>query len=333
MDEVGAALIAISLVLCAVFVPTVFITGISGQFYRQFALTIAGATVISLIVSLTLSPALCALLLKPKHEQAPAFWARPLHAFFHGFNWGFDKVAAGYGWLARHVVRLTAITLVVYVGILAFGLNEFRKTPIGFIPQLDRGYLIIVTQLPAGASLARTDDVNRRAVEMALQVPGVIGAVNVVGFSGATFTNAPNAGAVFAVLEPFEKRAGDPKRTANAITGQLYGKLAAIQEALIFVVQPPPVQGIGNAGGFRMMVEDRAGRGSQALLDVVNAMTRSSRKCSRCSRCRPRSSISTSTAPRRSCSASTCRTCSPPCRSMSARSTSTTLISSDAPSG
>ncbi len=278
MDEVGAALIAISLVLCAVFVPTVFITGISGQFYRQFALTIAGATVISLIVSLTLSPALCALLLKPRHARAPSFWARPLHAFFRGFNWGFDKVAAGYGWLARHVVRLTAITLVVYAGILVFGLNEFRKTPIGFIPQLDRGYLIIVTQLPAGASLARTDEVNRRAVEMALQVPGIIGAVNVVGFSGATFTNAPNAGAIFAVLEPFEKRAGDPKRSANAVIGQLYGKLAAIQEALIFVVPPPPVQGIGNAGGFRMMVEDRAGRGSQALLDAVNEMMARARK-------------------------------------------------------
>jgi hydrophobe/amphiphile efflux-1 (HAE1) family protein len=278
MDEVGAALIAISLVLCAVFVPTVFITGISGQFYRQFALTIAGATIISLLVSLTLSPALCALLLKPKHDQKPAFWARPLHAFFRLFNRGFDGVARGYGWLTRHVVRVTALTLVVYAGILAFGLNEFRKTPVGFIPQLDRGYLIIVTQLPPGASLARTDEVNRRAVEMALQVPGVIGAVNVVGFSGATFTNAPNAGAVFAVLEPFAKRAGDPARTANAITGQLYGKLASIREALIFVVQPPPVQGIGNAGGFRMMVEDRAGRGSQALLDAVNALMDRARK-------------------------------------------------------
>jgi hydrophobe/amphiphile efflux-1 (HAE1) family protein len=278
MDEVGGALIAIALVLCAVFVPSVFITGISGQFYRQFALTIAGATVISLLVSLTLSPALCALLLKPRHGRTPAFWARPLHAFFRLFNRSFDAVARGYGWLASHVVRLAVIMLVIYAGILALGLSEFRKTPVGFIPQLDRGYLIIVTQLPAGASLARTDAVNRRAVEIALKVPGVTGAVNVVGFSGATFTNAPNAGAVFVVLEPFEQRAGDPKRTANAIIGQLYGKLAEIQEALIFVVPPPPVQGIGNAGGFRMMVEDRSGGGSQALLDAVNTVMDRARK-------------------------------------------------------
>jgi multidrug efflux pump subunit AcrB len=255
-----------------VFIPTVFITGISGQFYRQFALTIAGATIISLVVSLTLSPAMCALLLKPHDTRQPPFWARPLHAFFRMFNWSFDRVAAGYGWLSARVVRFAVLTLVVYAGILAFGLNEFQKTPVGFIPQLDRGYLIVVTQLPPGASLSRTDAVNRRAVELAKQVPGVAGAVNVVGFSGATFTVAPNAGAVFVVLDPFEERAGDPNKSANAIIRQLYGKLGSIQEALILVVPPPPVQGIGNAGGFRMMVEDRAGRGSQPLLDAVNAV-------------------------------------------------------------
>ena len=272
MDEVGAALVAIALVLCAVFVPTVFITGISGQFYRQFALTIAGATIISLVVSLTLSPALCALLLRSREEQTPRWWARPLHGFFYLFNTGFDRLTAGYGWLSARVVRFALITLVVYAGILAFGLNEFRKTPVGFIPQLDRGYLIVVVQLPSGASLSRTDEVNRRAVELAMQVPGVAGAVNVVGFSGATFTVAPNAGAIFTVLEPFEQRAGDPNKSANAIIRQLYAKLSVIQEALILIVPPPPVQGIGNAGGFRMMVEDRAGRGSAALLEAVNAV-------------------------------------------------------------
>ncbi len=272
MDEVGAALVAIALVLCAVFVPTVFITGISGQFYRQFALTIAGATIISLVVSLTLSPALCALLLRSREEQTPRWWARPLHGFFYLFNTGFDRLTAGYGWLSARVVRFALITLVVYAGILAFGLNEFRKTPVGFIPQLDRGYLIVVVQLPSGASLSRTDEVNRRAVELAMQVPGVAGAVNVVGFSGATFTVAPNAGAIFTVLEPFEQRAGDPNKSANSIIRQLYAKLSVIQEALILIVPPPPVQGIGNAGGFRMMVEDRAGRGSAALLEAVNAV-------------------------------------------------------------
>ncbi|HEY2186836.1 MAG TPA: efflux RND transporter permease subunit, partial [Xanthobacteraceae bacterium] len=203
MNEVGAALIAIALVLCAVFVPSGFITGISGQFYRQFALTIAGATIISLLVSLTLSPALCALLLRPHEHRPTTFWHYPMRLLFGGFNRGYEILAAGYGWLAGRVVRLSLVMLVVYGGIVLFGLDAFRRTPLGFIPPLDRGYLIAVVQLPPGASLARTDEVNRRAAEIARQVPGVAGAVNVVGFSGATFTNAPNSGALFVVLEPF----------------------------------------------------------------------------------------------------------------------------------
>ena len=272
MNEVGAALIAIALVLCAVFVPSGFITGISGQFYRQFALTIAGATIISLLVSLTLSPALCALLLRPHRQRSPRFWEYPLQAVFRGFNSGYDIIAAGYGWLAGRVVRLSVVMLVVYGAIVVFGLNEFRLTPLGFIPALDRGYLIAVIQLPPGASLARTDEVNRRAAEIARQVPGVAGAVNVVGFSGATFTNAPNSGALFVVLEPFAQRAHDPRKSSSAVLRELYGRFASIQEALIFVVPPPPVQGIGNAGGFRMMIEDRAGRGPQALQEVVGTI-------------------------------------------------------------
>ncbi|HEY7085892.1 MAG TPA: multidrug efflux RND transporter permease subunit [Hyphomicrobiaceae bacterium] len=273
MDEVGSALIAIALVLCAVFVPAAFITGISGQFYRQFALTIAGATVISLIVSLTLSPALCALLLKPHaHRTQARWWMAPLHGFFRAFNAGFEAMARGYGWLAARIVRIAAVMLVVYAAVIAYGLNEFRKTPAGFIPQLDAGYLIVVTQLPSGASLDRTDAVNRRVVEMALQVPGVVHAVNFAGFSGATFTNAPNSGAIFLALEPFEKRARDPKKSAAAIQGALFQRFAAIQEGLVVVVMPPPVRGIGTSGGFRMMVEDRGGAGSQALQGAVYAM-------------------------------------------------------------
>ena len=273
MDEVGGALVAIALVLCAVFVPSAFITGISGQFYKQFALTIAGATVISLTVSLTLSPALCALLLRPhqQHEKI-GWWQRPLRGFFGYFNVGFDKLARGYGWLASRVVRYVVIMLVVYAGIIAFGLNEFRKTPIGFIPALDRGYLIVVAQLPPGAALSRTDAVQRRIVDTALKTPGVIGAMNIVGFSGATFTNAPNAGAAFLVLDSFEKRAKDPNQSALGIQRALFGKLATIQDAMVFVVAPPPVMGIGNAGGFRLIIEDRAGRGPQALLDAAYAM-------------------------------------------------------------
>jgi len=273
MDEVGAALVAIALVLSAVFVPSAFITGISGQFYRQFALTIAGATIISLIVSLTLSPALCALLLKPHDHRPPRFWERPIRGFFRGFNYLFDALASGYGWIAARVVRFAVLMMLVYAGVIAFGLNEFRQTPVGFIPQVDRGYLIVAAQLPPGASLARTDSVMRRIAEICLKTPGVAHGVNIVGFSGATFTQAPNAGAFFAVLDPFEERGRDPDvKSAGAIQRELFKRLAGIQEAFVVVVQPPPVQGIGNAGGFRMMVEDRAGRGPQALQAAVNAM-------------------------------------------------------------
>ncbi|HEY2135264.1 MAG TPA: multidrug efflux RND transporter permease subunit [Xanthobacteraceae bacterium] len=273
MDEVGSALVAIALVLCAVFVPSAFITGISGQFYRQFALTIAGATVISLIVSLTLSPAMCALLLKPHDSQhRDRWWERPIHGFFRLFNRGFEAVGRGYGWVVSRTVRISAIVLLVYIGILAFGLNEFRKTPVGFIPQVDRGYLIVVIQLPPGASLSRTDEVQQRAVDIALKTPGVGHAVNIVGFSGATFTNAPNSGAVFLTLDPWEDRAADPAQSAAGITAALVKKLAPIQDALILVVQPPPVAGIGNAGGFRMMIEDRAGQGSAALQSLAARM-------------------------------------------------------------
>ena len=273
MDEVGGALIAIALVLTAVFVPTAFITGISGQFYRQFALTIAGATLISLVVSLTLSPAMCALLLKPHtgHERVP-WWARPVRFLFRLFNRGFDGVAAGYHWLAGRIVRIAVLMLVAYAAILAYGLNEFRNTPVGFIPNQDVGYLIGVVQLPPAASLARTDEVNRKVVDIALETPGVAHAVNIVGFSGATFTNAPNAGAVFIVLEPFEARGRDPKRSAPAIQAELFKRLSAIQEGLVLVVSPPPVRGIGTAGGVRMMIQDRAAVGSQALQGAVTTM-------------------------------------------------------------
>jgi hydrophobe/amphiphile efflux-1 (HAE1) family protein len=273
MDEVGGALVAIALVLTAVFVPSAFITGISGQFYRQFALTIAGATIISLIVSLTLSPAMCALLLRPHAERARvAWWARPIRLFFRAFNWLFEGLAGGYGWLTRHIVRIAVLLLIAYAGILAYGLNEFRKTPVGFIPNQDVGYLIGVVQLPPGASLDRTDAVNRKVVEIALDTPGVAHAVNIVGFSGATFTNAPNSGAVFIVEEPFEKRARDPRRSAPAIQATLVQRLSAIQEGLVLVVSPPPVRGIGTAGGVRMMIQDRRGVGTQELQKAVNDM-------------------------------------------------------------
>ena len=273
MDEVGTALISIALVLCAVFVPTVFITGISGQFYRQFALTITSATIISLICSLTLSPAMCALLLKPhKAAHEERWFEKPLHGFFRLFNRGFDALASGYSGIVRRIVRFAVLMLVAYIAILGFGLNEFRKTPQGFIPQIDRGILIVAAQLPPGASLERTDKVMRRATDIMLKTPGVADAVVIVGFSGASFTNAPNAGAMFVVLEPFEERAKDPAKSTAAIQQALFQKLGALQEAQMIVVQPPPVSGIGNAAGFRMMVEDRNGAGPAALQGAIYAM-------------------------------------------------------------
>jgi hydrophobe/amphiphile efflux-1 (HAE1) family protein len=272
MNEVGAALIAISLVLSAVFIPSAFITGISGQFYRQFALTIAGATLISLLVSLTLSPALCAMLLRPHHERKHPRILAPIEGFFNLFNRSFNALSNGYSHLVGRVVRIAALMLIVYAVVLAAGYFAFRSAPGGFIPQLDRGYIIVAAQLPPGAALQRTDKVLRQAVDIALQTPGVAGAVNIVGFSGATFSQASNAGAIFLVLDPFKQRAGNPALSASGIRDELFKRFAPIQDALLLVILPPPVAGIGNAGGFRMVIEDRGGRGPQALQQVVYAM-------------------------------------------------------------
>ena len=193
--------------------------------------------------------------------------------FFRGFNWGFERLAGRLSLAdrARRALRRSSCSCSM-LRILAYGLNEFRKTPIGFIPQVDRGYLIVVLQLPPGSSLSRTDEVQQRVVDVCLKTPGVAHAVNIVGFSGATFTKAPNSGAVFLTLDPWDKRGRDPKQSAAGITAELFKRLAGFQEALILVIQPPPVAGIGNAGGVRMMVEDRAARGSQALLEATTAM-------------------------------------------------------------
>jgi hydrophobe/amphiphile efflux-1 (HAE1) family protein len=273
MDEVGGALIAIALTLCAVFVPATFMSGISGQFFRQFAATIAASTVISCFISLTLSPALCALLLKPHLRAADQprrpLLARPLFAFFRGFNRAFAAVAERYGSLTARLVRMAAIVLVAYAGLIGLTAWQFGRAPTGFIPEQDQGYLITVIQLPPGASLARTDAVVRKAAEIILATPGVRHAVPFAGFDGATFTNAPNAGAIFfsygtLALGPFEER---PARgvSGDAMIAQMRQRLAAIQDAFIITIKPPPVRGIGTAGGFKMMVEDRQDQGSSAL--------------------------------------------------------------------
>lgn len=270
MDEVGSAVVAISLVLSAVFIPTAFIPGISGQFYQQFALTIAAATIFSAINSLTLSPALCAILLKPHDpDHVPR---NPLARFGSrlagGFNRGFDRTSAGY---ARSVNRLVGgklallICLCIYAGLLWGTVFVTQKVPTGFIPSQDKGYAIVVVQLPEGASLSRTDDVVKRATKIMMETPGVANAVAIGGISGATFTVAPNAAVLFAPFKSFEERIPQGL-TANAIVGQMFGRMQAIQEAFIIAIPPPPVNGLGNAGGFKMQVQDRNGLGLRQLL-------------------------------------------------------------------
>ncbi len=268
MDDVGSALIAIALVLCAVFIPTAFISGLQGSFYRQFAITIAGATVISAFVSLTLSPALAALLLKPRsHEPQRTLIYRlgaPVRSFFAGFNWVFEKLSLGYGRLVARLVRLGVIMLVVYAGLIYAAYDRLAVTPTGLIPQLDRGYLIAAFQLPPGASLARTDAVIRRASEIILARPGVQNSVAFTGFDGATFTNAPNAGVIFVPLKPFEERV-PLGLSAAKIQADLRQQLAQMDDAFVFVLEPPSVPGIGTGGGLKLYVQDRAGRGLPAL--------------------------------------------------------------------
>jgi hydrophobe/amphiphile efflux-1 (HAE1) family protein len=268
MDEVGSALIAIALVLCAVFIPTTFITGLQGSFYRQFAITIAAATAISCFVSLTLSPALAALLLRP-HGEAPKRGmlyrvATPVRVFFRGFNWAFDRLSLGYAGLARRLIRFGVVVLVVYAALIYAAYDRLAKTPTGLIPQLDRGYLIAAFQLPPGASLKRADAVIRQASEIILHRPGVEHSVAFVGFDGATFTNAPNTGVIFVPLKPFEERVG-PTLTADAIRIDIQKQLASIHDAFVFVLSPPSVPGIGTGGGLKGYVQDRSGRGLPAL--------------------------------------------------------------------
>jgi HAE1 family hydrophobic/amphiphilic exporter-1 len=275
MDEVGGALIAIALVLCAVFIPTAFIEGISGAFYRQFALTITTATVISCFVSLTLSPALAGLLLKPHtHEERRGIWrtiGKPLDAFFSAFNRGFDRLSSGYGELTRRGTRIVGIMLFAYIGLIGLTYFQFARTPGGFVPPLDRGYFITAITLPPGASLERTDRVVRRASEILLSRPGVANAVTFAGFDGATFTNAPNSGVIFVTLKPFEERV-KAKLTTNGILNDLRGQMQALREAFVLVIPPPSVPGIGTGGGFKMYVQDRAGRGPQALEQAINGL-------------------------------------------------------------
>lgn len=268
LDEVGGAVIAIALVLCAVFVPTAFIPGMSGQFYKQFAMTIAVATVFSAFNSLTLSPALAAMLLK-KHEGHHGVFG----AFANAFNKGFDKMAGGYGRLVKTVVRRSFMMLVLYAGLVAGTVFMADKVPTGFIPMQDQGYGIVVVQLPDGASLNRTDEVIKRASKIMVETPGIQNAVGFAGLSGATFTIASNTGAIFARFKDYDERLeAGPSQSMFAIIGNLQQRLSSIEDAFIIVIPPPPVRGIGNAGGYKMMIQDKGGVGLPTLMQATGQM-------------------------------------------------------------
>jgi multidrug efflux pump len=343
MDEVTGPVIAIALVLCAVFVPTAFMAGISGQFYKQFALTIAVSTVISAFNSLTLSPALCVLMLKPHgHGHAkedalprtglvviggligleflapiigPMFGVHAPHGhdvaeveaassplvrwlvrlacfaggavvgwfaaklvnrglgwFFVKFNSGFDTTSEKYSHGVGRLIRIAPIVLLVYVALMGLTFQGFRAVPVGFIPEQDKGYLVVNAQLPDGASLERTEDVIKRMREIALETPGVGHTISVPGYSIVLGTNLTNVGGMFVILKPFEERKGDKSQSAPAVTAELRKRFKEIQGARVAVFGAPPVDGLGSTGGFKLQVQDRGGSGPQALEGAVQSL-------------------------------------------------------------
>jgi multidrug efflux pump len=267
MKEVTGPIIATALVLCAVFVPTAFITGLSGQFYKQFALTIAISTIISAFNSLSLSPALSALLLK-SHDTPPDRFSRLLNSLFgwlfRPFNRFFARASNGYVGTVARVLRAGSIALFVYAGLLGLTWLGFAHTPTGFVPPQDKQYLVAYAQLPDAATLDRTESVIRRMSSTALATPGVESVPAFPGLSINGFTNATNAGIAFTPLKPFEqRRAAD--RSASAIAATLRAQYSKIQDAYIAVFPPPPVQGLGTIGGFKLQVEDRGNLGPDEL--------------------------------------------------------------------
>lgn len=268
MKEVTGPIVATALVLCAVFVPTAFISGLTGQFYQQFALTIAISTVISAFNSLTLSPALAAVLLKDHHAPKDRF-SRVLDKLFGGwlfapFNRLFDRASHGYVSTVKRVLRGSGIALFVYGGLLILGYLGFASTPSGFVPQQDKQYLVAFAQLPDAATLDRTEAVIKRMSEIAGKHPGVENTVAFPGLSINGFTNSPNSGIVFTPLKPFDERS-DPSMSASAIAAELNAQFAEIQDAYIAIFPPPPVQGLGTIGGFRLQIQDRGSLGYEEL--------------------------------------------------------------------
>jgi len=271
MREVTGPIISTALVLCAVFVPTAFISGLTGQFYKQFALTVVISTLISAFNSLTLSPALSAWLLQeqgaPKDRLQRAIDAA-LGGLFRPFNRFFGVASGRYVGGVRRLFRGSAVVLLVYAGLLGLTVLGFRAVPEGFVPQQDKQYLVAFANLPEAATLDRSEAVIRRMSDIMLKQPGVASAVAFPGLSINGFTNAPNAGIVFVSLDDFSQRR-DPSLSGTAIAAQLQQQFSQIPEAFIAVFPPPPVQGLGTIGGFKLQLEDRGGLGFQELQTVT----------------------------------------------------------------
>jgi hydrophobe/amphiphile efflux-1 (HAE1) family protein len=275
MSEVVGPIIATAIVLVAVFVPTAFITGVSGAFYKQFALTIAVSTVISAFNSLTLSPALCALLLDRAHgdqDRLTRIIDRLFGWFFRAFNRFFDWFSEGYARLVGRLIRVTAVVLVLYVGLNALNFLAFEKVPTGFIPQQDQGYLILYAQLPDAASLARTQAVVDKATRIVLDTEGVKHLNAYAGFSILSGSSQSNVATMFARLGDFNQRSGNPDLHADAVIKRLQQRLSSIQEAHIAVFAPPPIRGMSSVGGFKLQIQDRANAGIEALQQVNTEM-------------------------------------------------------------
>lgn len=281
MTEVSGALVAIALTLCAVFIPSAFIFGIPGMFFKQFAITIAASTVISLFVSLTLSPALCAVLLPPHrkgdiHEPARGL-SRLLHPFFNRFNAAFEWMSNGYGRLTARFVRALLAIGIVYVGLITLTGFQMSRMDQGFIPEQDIGYQAIIVSLPPGSSLERTDEVVRRVNDIALSTPGVRHTSPAAGFDLSTGTIAPNVGTIFTSL-PSLYGEHVPGVTAATMLPRLRERLSVVKDAVVIVVNPPAVQGLGAAGGFKLMLEDRAELGPQALAKAASDLAAAANK-------------------------------------------------------
>jgi hydrophobe/amphiphile efflux-1 (HAE1) family protein len=273
MDEVSGALVAIVLVLCAVFVPTLFLTGMSGAFYKQFAVTISTATIISLILSLTLSPALAAILLRAHEHDASGGnrVQRAIQRAADAFNHGFERMSTAYAGLTAKLVARPKRMMTVYAGLIAATAALFWATPSGFIPAQDQGYFLTVVQLPSGASVERTDAVVQKVAKRILPLAGVKGAVMLAGFDGPSQTLAPNSAAAYIPLKSFEERE-KLGVTFAGIMQKAREATADIDEARILVIPPPLIQGIGSAGGYRLIVQDRQGGGYQKLAEETGKL-------------------------------------------------------------